>query len=258
MRLQARIRFASICFISNLLPFVAVVVTNVVQAEAMMIDEERPVSSPQTIAFAVVDPGDNTLLPPAEIDTYPDEAPPNLNIPARPRLLPLNNLIKFSGLQNAYMDAFEILSTENSCSRFFGGPSAAQVLNELAQRITISSLHYSVAVRMTGKVTLVRSNAFQVSYRLFDKAELNMNGSFFKRHVFPTDPHIPSVGDFQPNTPEARVTILLHELGHLVQSEDKRWLLPDDGRDLGVSLKNTETILDACAADIRTIARKKR
>jgi hypothetical protein len=224
----------------------------------MVVDEERPISSPQTIALAVVDPSDNTLLPPADIDTFPDEAPPSLNIPARPQLLPVNNLIKFSGLQNAYLDAFEILSSENSCSRFFGGPSAAQVLNELAKRITTSVLPYSVAVRMTGKVTTLHSNTFQVSYRMFDKAELNLNGSFFKRHVFPTDPHIPYVGVFEPNTPEARVTILLHELGHLVQVEDKRWLLPDDGRDLAVSLKNTETVLNACAADIRTIARKKR
>jgi hypothetical protein len=52
-----------------------------------------------------------------------------------------------------------------------------------------------------------------VRYRLFNKAMVNRNGSFYQRrpdlmHKFPSD-----VGNFGPGTRRARALILLHELG---------------------------------------------
>jgi hypothetical protein len=58
---------------------------------------------------------------------------------------------------------------------------------------------------------------------------------------------------FQPNTKEARATILLHELGHLVRTADYSWLLKDDGTDLEQSRKNTDVVLKICRAQILSL-----
>ena len=63
------------------------------------------------------------------------------------------------------------------------------------------------------------------------------------------------VADFQPNTRRTRVALLLHELGHLVRGADKKWVLLDDGRDLALSVKNTEYIVDVCRKEIDSVSR---
>ena len=257
MRLTTRLRSKTIIFITNVLPLVTVMLSQ--QVEARVVDEERPASSGKTIAIALDDSIDPHLLPPMGpefVTTPPAESRPTA-AKLRPQLLAKPNMVKSSAFQAAYLQAFEILSGENSCSRFFGGQSAAHVLNELAQRIKLVSLHKNNASRMEGQVTIVRNLAFEVTYRLFEKTGLNRNGAFFKAHTFPNDPLLPFVGRFGPNTEEARVAILLHELGHLVRTSENKWLLPDDGRNVELSLKNTERVLEACADDIKAGVRKK-
>lgn len=253
--LHSRIRIATIFFVSNLLPLVAVTLT---ETYAKVVDEESPVNVP-TIANSIASFPDELLVAFEEAGVRvpePAEPPPAALLP-RPTVLPFIKVLQTSQLQNAYLNAFEILSTENSCSRFFGGPAAAHVLNELAQQMKTTKLESKIAVRMNGNITIVRNLHFQISYRMFEKAELNVNGPFFRAHIFPSDPRIPNVGEFRANTPEARTAILLHEVGHLVRRPDKKWVLPDDGRDLALSLTNTDKVLEMCANEIRSVTNRK-
>jgi hypothetical protein len=87
---------------------------------------------------------------------------------------------------------------------------------------------------------------------MFEKVDVNLNGLFFRGN-FMNQPRVPSIGGFAPNTREARVTVLLHELGHLVKGSDKRWLLPDDGDNELQSVANTVRILEACRASIKQV-----
>jgi len=91
-----------------------------------------------------------------------------------------------------------------------------------------------------------------LTYRVFDHAALNINGPFKKAKVFADEPFVPGVGSFRPNTREARVLILMHELGHLIE-RDHRWLLPDDGTSPAQSRQNTKIVEKNCGAQIRAL-----
>jgi hypothetical protein len=84
---------------------------------------------------------------------------------------------------------------------------------------------------------------------------LNLRGAFYKGNTFHHDQTVPAVGLFAPNSREARVTILLHELGHLVEKSPSSWLLPNDGNDALLSHKNTERIIGVCGEQIRQLER---
>jgi hypothetical protein len=92
-----------------------------------------------------------------------------------------------------------------------------------------------------------------VFYRLFAEAELNTGGPFYKAKVFPAEPFVPNVGSFRPNTREARVLILLHELAHLIKGPDSTWLIPDDGGNPQLSRQNTRTVEAQCGQQIRAL-----
>jgi len=51
------------------------------------------------------------------------------------------------------------------------------------------------------------------------------------------------------------VTILLHELGHLIKRRDKQWLLPNDGTSDHLSQENTERVISVCGEQIRSLSR---
>ena|ERR1700752_2485690 len=170
---------------------------------------------------------------------------------AVPELLPLPVSSKLSVLQKAYVDVFSILSHENTCSDFFGGPRSIEALNKLVPQLRFSSLGHRIAIRMSGSMSFHQSAA-NLTYRLFDKAELNLAGPFFQSST-PLGPTIPFVGVFPPNTREARATILLHELGHLIKSPDNSWLLVDDGHDPAQSQANTDRVLKVCRDKIDSL-----
>src|SRR2546423_7625109 len=106
---------------------------------------------------------------------------------------------------------------------------------------------------MRGQTMFVTNATYGFTYRLFDKAELNLRGSFYHANYFHLTASAPAIGDFPPNTREARVTILLHELGHLIEDSDKQWLLPNDGNDASVSHENTLRIVAVCREEIRRL-----
>ena len=153
----------------------------------------------------------------------------------------------------AYIDVFKILSTQNACSSFYGGPrKATTVLNSFVKRVKSKPLVSEVSFQMTGPI-LIRDTAIGASYRLFEKTMVNTNGSFYQRRAdqmrkFPSD-----VGTFAPGSRAARALILLHELGHLILGEDGDWLLPDDGFDSAQSTANTLRVQQVCRKELNAL-----
>ena len=160
--------------------------------------------------------------------------------------------IEVTLLERAFLDAVAILDKPNRCSQFFGGSDSTRALSELVVRLqTRSANDYRLAVRMSGRFGVYGNDETGVLYRLFERSELNRDGAFFRAKVFPSDPLVPNVGNFRPNTREARVLILLHELAHLIQGSDGEWLIPDDGGNPQLSRFNTLTVESRCGEEIR-------
>ena len=189
-----------------------------------------------------------------ERSSTPDEASA-LFKPEPPQPLSLPSVSKLSRLDKAYLDAFSILREDNVCSRFYGGPQAAEVLNKLTRQLKPRYFDRSVALRMTGQTSVGMNYRSALAYRLFEKAEINLNGPFYQTHVLLNETNAMTIGNFQGNTREARVAILLHELGHMIKRSDNDWVLPDDGNDPGLSARNTLRVIAVCRDQIRALGR---
>ena len=161
---------------------------------------------------------------------------------------------KLNDLDKAYLDAFTILRDDNPCSRLYGGRGAIEALNELMRVLRPTYLDRHIAVRMSGHTTLFRNAGSGFTFRMFEKAELNMNGSFYRGNAS-WERRSPLTTGFEANTRKTRVALLLHELGHLVRGEDDKWLLSDDGHDLEMSEKNTQYVVDVCRNQIESVTR---
>src|SRR5262245_51559228 len=112
------------------------------------------------------------------------------------KILPLPPANKLSLIEKAYLDVYAILREDNQCSRFYGGPVAVEALNELARQLKAGYFDRSIGVRMTGRVSYTSNYSTGLSYRLFEKAELNVNGPFFKTNTSSSDTTIPRIGEF--------------------------------------------------------------
>jgi hypothetical protein len=90
---------------------------------------------------------------------------------------------------------------------------------------------------------------------------VNANGPFFTRTAIvmqldskgwparPDGMRLLTVSSYQGNTPEAQITILLHELGHVIGR------LPEDADSWdGQSSRNTSEVLRHCKAEIHAAA----
>jgi hypothetical protein len=159
-------------------------------------------------------------------------------------------------IRSAYYDTLSILSNANKCSELFGGPSVSvEVFNDLMATVRKSYFESVVGIQMSGKITDVSSMGSQTKYRLFATMSINGNGPFYRRRVSTLEPYVPGVGTFQPNTREVRVLMLLHELGHVVKTDEGKWVLPDDGDNRELSRRNTRTIESACGGEIRSLGK---
>jgi hypothetical protein len=158
-------------------------------------------------------------------------------------------------LGSAYYDTLSILSSNNPCSDFFGGPASVDIFNQLVSRIRKEVFSVGIAMRMSGTTTNIHDARTNMKYRIFDQVTINSHGPFYRKKHAPWEPTVPGVGTFQPNTKEARVLMLLHELGHVVRGSDGRWLLPDDGRDEGLSRANSYKIEDVCEDEINSLGK---
>lgn len=164
----------------------------------------------------------------------------------------------------------EILEEENTCTAWFEEvePSIADVFR---------SLHYDVDGKGTAEIHSGR-DVFGDMYfmhpwgaKAVENAgrdafiQFNANGPFFvsKTHVIPSDtratdsrieaPQPVYIGPYEGASVEARLTIMLHELGHIVgrlPTDDISW----NGR----SSENTREVLRHCKKEIREIARRQR
>ncbi|HVF27251.1 MAG TPA: hypothetical protein VM943_03350 [Pyrinomonadaceae bacterium] len=167
-----------------------------------------------------------------------------------PLTLTTNDAIKSS----LYMDVFNILKDDNSCSRFFGGPpSAVHVLNQLTLQFRKEPLRSNlVGFQMSGHYINISNRQTGASYRLFDKAIANSRGPIYNRN--PHDAEVRrSIGRFQIHTREAKTLMLLHELGHLLPGKDGNWLLPNDGGNHVLSTQNSRTVEQHCLDQIRAL-----
>jgi hypothetical protein len=169
-----------------------------------------------------------------------------------PEPLALPAVTKLSKLQQAYLDSYNILSHDNACTKFFGGPGVIFALNALTTQARTTYDDRNITVAMHGEITNYR-DASGFSYRLFQRAEINMLGAFYQDSRMSNRGTISSIGQFLPNTREARVAVLLHEVGHLVRGPNDRWLLPDDGNNPGISHDNTQRVIAVCGEQIRSL-----
>src|SRR6266705_2741861 len=101
-------------------------------------------------------------------------------------------------LDKAYLDAFSILREDGACSRFYGGPQVIEVLNKLTLQLKPIFLDRTIALRMKGKISVATNYASGLSYRLFEKAELNLDGPFYAATVLPNGPRVLGIGRFFP------------------------------------------------------------
>jgi hypothetical protein len=162
--------------------------------------------------------------------------------------------MNLSSLDRAYLDVRTLLGQQGACSEFFGGSTVETVVEELVVELREERLSNTrIGVRMSGSFTLFDDSAKSLSYRLFETADLNTQGPFYKAKVFAADPYVPAVGSFGPNTREVRALILLHELAHLVRAKNLTWLIPDDGDSPQLSRLNTSTVESKCARQIRAL-----
>lgn len=157
-------------------------------------------------------------------------------------------------LNQAYLDVYNMLSNQNTCSSFYGGARAATtVLNAFVSGIKYEQVYREISFRMGGRLTLVRDNAAGVSYRLFGRTAVNTNGSFYQRRADPMRNIPADVGTFLPGSRPARALILLHELGHLIRGKNGDWLIPDDGYDPVKSKANTLRVEKMCSAQLEAL-----
>ena len=157
-------------------------------------------------------------------------------------------------LAQAYSDVFKILSDQNPCSSFYGGPRAATtVLNDFVVLVQSQPMQREVTFQMVGTPRLLRDPATGASYRLFDRTLVNTNGSFYQRRVELMREYPSDIGDFAPGSRQARALILLHELGHLIKGENGDWIIPDDGHNGPQSTANTLRVQQACRGQLETL-----
>ncbi len=157
-------------------------------------------------------------------------------------------------LNRAYVDVFTILSKQNTCSRFYGGPYVATtVLNSFVTLVKSEPLLREVSFQMDGRPRLIRNVAAGAYYRLFDQVRVNSNGSFYQRRQMTMRKFPADVGSFGPGTRRARALILLHELAHLIPGQNGSWLIPDDGYNGPQSTANTLQVQQVCWAQLEEL-----
>ena len=168
---------------------------------------------------------------------------------------PITRLAGDAPFRQAYEDVYSILSAENECSRFYGGAApAAHVFNQLAAQFRPARIGGSrTAGKMDGATTSVMHAPSGLRFRLFERAVLNTEGAFYRRHGGAGNGNVPRVGGFPPDTRGARALILLHELGHVVKGRAGRWLLEDDGGEPSLSERNTGLVEEHCGAQLRAL-----
>ena len=147
----------------------------------------------------------------------------------------------------AYGDVFTMLHESNTCSEFYGGPRlATTVLNSFITQVKPGLLLREVSMEMSGSLQMIHDQSSGANYRLFGRAVVNVNGSFYNHRLDPPNHEFRYIGKYLSGTRAARALILLHEMAHLIRASDGNWLIPDDGDNRLRSTDNTLRVQKVC------------
>jgi hypothetical protein len=170
-------------------------------------------------------------------------------------------------IEQAREHVMSILRSANSCSDWFqeADPRVLATFQSLDFSLDNGPKYVLTLRSAEGEIFLKHPYSARVEENAGPNATilLNANGAFFVETTYVVKSRIPgahqgivghhtlSVGSYMGNTLPARITTLLHELGHVTGR------LPDDSDELvGLSMKNTERVLHACRAEIKASARQ--
>ena len=184
-----------------------------------------------------------------DIEIFPGET----NRTVEPSALPL--VREDDVFSSAYYDAVAILRAGNRCSEFFGGVSTVDILDRLIAKMHKDYFKADIGIRMTGETENILNTQTNRRYRMFENVELNGNGPFYRNTYSDSAVPLPGIGTYAPGTREARVLMLLHELGHTIKGDEGKWLLPNDGDDESLSLRNSMKIEKICGDEISNLGR---
>lgn len=185
--------------------------------------------------------------------------------PVHPRLLALGprGLI----IEQARQYTLDILAADNSCSAWFreADPDPAAIFESLDFSLDDGPKDVVTVKSASGEIFLKHPYSARAPENAGPNATvlLNANGPFFMsaadilghdsgrgvaRYAGRRELR---AGPYVGNTLPARITTLLHELGHVIGR------LPDDSDELsGLSEQNTQRVLHACHAEINAAARQ--
>jgi hypothetical protein len=172
-------------------------------------------------------------------------------------------------IEEARQTILAILATENSCSAWFreADPDAAAIFESLNFSLYDGPKEVVILKSASGELLFKHpySAGVQENAGLNATVLLNLNGAFFTSVAdilgHDSDSVVARfrgrrelhVGPYAGNTLPARITTLLHELGHVIGR------LPDDSDELsGLSELNTQRVLHACHAEIKASTRQYR
>ena len=183
----------------------------------------------------------------------------------RPRLQALG--ARGSAIEQARRHVIAILSTENSCSAWFreADPGVVATFESLDFSLDDGPKYVLSFKSAGGEKLLMHPYSAAVRENAGHNAtvQINANGPFFENVADILERKATNsfarvvgrcvlrVGSFDGKTLPAQITTLLHELGHVTGR------LPDDSDELsGLSTQNTEHVLHACRAEIKSSARQ--
>ena len=169
-------------------------------------------------------------------------------------------------IARAREQVLEILQPGNACSAWFqeADSDPAEVFRSLHFEVEVGGTSYVYSVRNGARGQLfkhpwaARTNENGGRNSVI---QLNGNGAFFNRtspimrldpggsFAWPTGNFMLTISSYAGDTPEAQITILLHELGHIIgrlPEDDDSW----DGR----SFRNTSEVLLHCKSETRAAA----
>ena len=165
-------------------------------------------------------------------------------------------------------DVLEILESQGSCAMWFqeAEPSVVNVFRSLHYELDKGTSQIFLMPDESGKAWFKHPwGASAMEYGGRDSIiTINSNGPFFVQQTrlsklsaiggpsLPAGWRLVMLGPYVGDTPEARMTILLHELGHIVG----RLRLDGDSWN-GESARNTVEVLQHCKTEIRVLARKR-
>ena len=169
-------------------------------------------------------------------------------------------------IARAREQVLEILQQGNACTAWFQGadPDPAEVVRSLRFALEMRGPSYIYGIRDSHGEQFFKHPWAARSIENGGRDStilLNANGPFFNRTsvvmqlgprgmpALPNGNRLLTISSYEGNTAEAQITILLHELGHIIGR------LPEDGDSLdGRSSRNTSEVLRHCKTETRAAA----